>query len=213
MSGKRKSQKIEETAKKPKLDDEISAKLTDTKKIPDVVWQRIFGFFSLKEIKLTVAKVCRHFYEISNDCVQEIKLNMNTIASDKKYEMYDALPTFKYLKTIKINSFDVHELNIEYFVMHALRNCPRLRELHFKVFDLSVGFINQIVKHGQKLNGLELDFGKTRALGILSALKTGMKKLNRIKLFYMKSIHYATEELISLVASCEELNSLSLHKC
>ena len=101
MSGKRKTQSIEESAKKPMLDVEISDKLTDTKKIPDVVWQKIFGFFSLEEIKLNVAKVCQHFYEISNNCVQEISISEYELTRsdlDKKYEMFDAIPTFKYLK-------------------------------------------------------------------------------------------------------------------
>ena len=77
MSGKRKSQTIEESAKKPKLDAEIFDKVMDTRKIPDVIWQKIFGLFSLKDIKLNVALVCRHFYEISNDCVQKIYLDEN----------------------------------------------------------------------------------------------------------------------------------------
>ena len=108
MSEKRKSQSIEETDKKPKLDDEVSVKFTDTKNIPDVVWQKIFGFFSLEEIKLNVARVCRHFYQISNSCVQEIRISEYDLImfySDKKYEMFDAIPTFKYLNTIEITGY------------------------------------------------------------------------------------------------------------
>ena len=37
MSGKRKSQTVEDPAKKPKLEAEISTKLMNTKDIPDVV--------------------------------------------------------------------------------------------------------------------------------------------------------------------------------
>ena len=44
MSGKHKSQKVEEPAKKPKLEVEISANFMDTKNIPDVIWQQIFGY-------------------------------------------------------------------------------------------------------------------------------------------------------------------------
>ena len=44
MNGKRKSQNIEESAKMPKLDTEMSAKFMDTKNIPDVVWQNILDY-------------------------------------------------------------------------------------------------------------------------------------------------------------------------
>ena len=75
MKRQRVSEKVEEPpAKKPKLDTEISTKLMNTKDISDLIWLHIFGFLNFKEIKLSVAKVCRHFYDISNDCVQKIEM-------------------------------------------------------------------------------------------------------------------------------------------
>ena len=130
MSGIPKCQSIEETAMKPDLDDEISTKLSDTKRIPDFIWQKIFASFSLKEIKLTVARVCKHFYEISNDCVQEININEKIFTpEDHHFEMFDALSNFKFLNTIKIgeNIDPDFDNEIEYFLMHALKICPRLK--------------------------------------------------------------------------------------
>ena len=131
MSGKRKFQRIEESVKKPKLDAEISDKFRDTKDIPDVVWQKIFGFLSWKEIKLNVAQVCKHFYEISNDCVQEIIIEDEKIfaSEENKCGMFGALSTFKFLKTIKVDTemSTYYSRDVEYFLMHALINCPRLR--------------------------------------------------------------------------------------
>ena len=66
MSERRESQKVEETTMKPKIEAEM-----DTRKISDAVWQQIFRFLSMEDIKLNVARVCKHFYEISNDSVQE----------------------------------------------------------------------------------------------------------------------------------------------
>ena len=220
MSGKRKSQRIEESAKKPMLDVEISDKLTDTKKIPDVVWQKIFGFFSLEEIKLNVAKVCRHFYEISNNCVQEIRINeyeLNMFYSDKKYEMFDAIPTFKYLNTIKITGYgedtETPAQGIEYFVMHALKNCPRLKQLDITSHNLSIDFIKYIIKYGQNLNTLELCFEHTDESGILSLISE-LKNLKKLSLIDLKqSDNYETEELITLVENLKLLNKLKLHNC
>ena len=160
MSGKRKSEKFEEPAKVPKLDTEISNKFWDTKIFPDVIWQQIFGFFSLEEIKLKVALVCRHFYNISNDCVQKIVINEKIFGSELKFEILDTLPHFKYLKAIKIKNdfFKNYTQSVDYFVIHALKNCPRLRHLDIVRHELSICFIKQIVKHGQNLSGLELNF-------------------------------------------------------
>ena len=70
MSSKRgASENVEEPVKKPKLDVENSIQFLDTKKIPKEIWQQIFGFFSLKEIKLNIALVCKHFNVIANDCM------------------------------------------------------------------------------------------------------------------------------------------------
>ena len=115
MSGICKSKNVEVPAEKN------STKFLDTKKIPDVVWQQIFGYFSLKEIKLNVAKVSRHFYAISNDCVQEIKINYKIFGSEHKFDMLDALPTFKYLKSVIIeddpqNNYRVRHHKLIYFI-------------------------------------------------------------------------------------------------
>ena len=213
MSGKHKSEKVEEL--KPKLDTEIST-FWITKDIPDVVWQKIFGFFSLKEIKLNVARVCRHFYEISNDCVKEITIDRNICDSNSMYEMFDALPTFQYLKTIKIINFSVQNPSTkvaELFVMHALRNCPRLKILRLIDFQMSIGFMEHIVKHGQNLVGLQLNFMRTGAPDILSPLNTGMKNLKHLELHYFWQSNYKTEDLLAMVQNCKKLNSLHLYGC
>ena len=150
MSGKRKSKKFEEPAKMPKLDAEISIKFWDTKSIPDVIWQKIFGFFSLEEIKLKVARVCRHFYEISNDCVQEVMIDEH-LTSKYKSEIFYALPTFKYLKTVKManNHFYLsssQSVGFDFFVIHALKNCPRLKHLYIMQHELTIGLFNKIVR-------------------------------------------------------------------
>ena len=216
MSGKRKSQKAEEPAKKPKLEAENSTKILNTKDIPDPVWQKIFGFLSLEEIKLKVARVCKHFYEISNDCVKVITIDKNILASDNIYEMFDALPTFKYLKVIKIDN-DVEEgccflKDVEFLAIQALKNCPRLRFLQIMKHELSIGFMKHIVKHGQDLCGLELDFVNTNS-DILSPLVANMKNLKHLGLYHLNQSDYKTEDLLALVKNCKDLNSLLLHGC
>ena len=218
MSGIRKSQRIEESAKKPMLDAEISDKLTDTKKIPDVVWQQIFGFFSLEEIKLKVAMVCRHFFEISNDCVQIYKMDFKIFGSKHKFEMFNALPTFKYLKTISIqNSYrQDYTQSVDFLLMHVLKNCPRLRHLEIWSHELSIGFIRQIVQHGQNLHSLTLDFeftDKSDGSDILSPLLTGMTNLKHLGLVLMEKSHCKNEDLLALVDNCKQLNSLTISAC
>ena len=223
MSGKRKSQRIEETDKKPKLDDEISNKLSDTKRIPDVVWQKIFGSFSLKEIKLTVSRVCKHFYDISNDCVQEININEKFFTPEDKiftskyhhFEMFDALSNFRFLKTIKIGHDTQPKFNkdVEYFIMHALKICPRLKYIDMSKCqpNLSIAFMNQIFKHGQNLYGLELNFGNSITFeNVLFPFKNGFKSLKHLGLTYLLDVYnnYDKENLLSLVNNCKDLISV-----
>ena len=218
MSGKCKSQTIEEIVKKPKLDDEISDKLSDTRRIPKEVWQEIFGSFSLKEIKLTVARVCKHFYEISNDCVQEININGKIFTSeDHHFEMFDAIPNFKFLNTIKIGDGIEPDFGkeVEYFLMHALKICPRLKYIDMSKCqaELSIGFLNQISKHGQNLYGLELNFGNCDTSNVLSPFKNGLKSLKHLGLTYLFDDYndsYNKENLLSLADNCKELDSIQL---
>ena len=215
MSGKRKSEMAEEPAKKPKLNDENSVKLTNTRRIPDVVWQQIFGFFSLEEIKLNVALVCRHFYEISNDCVQRVVIDEKIFASEHKFDMFNALSTFKYLKSIKIknDSESNYTQSVDYFVLHSLKNCPRLRHLEICDHEFSIGLINQIVNLGQNLTGLQLGFGNTDVPDILSPLITRMKNLKHLGLcdtYVMALSYFKAEDVLALVENCKELNSLHL---
>ena len=179
MSGKRKSQRIKESAKKPKSDTEISAKFRDTKKIPDVVWLKILGFLSWKEIKLNVARVCKHFFDISNDCVQEIDIHEKIFVSNH-VQMLDALSTFKFLKSIKIKSDEITKCarSIDFFLMHAMENCPRLRFIETS-HKLSVRFLNHVAQNSQNLYGLDLNFGNTNTSRILSPMKKGMKNLQK----------------------------------
>ena len=179
MSGKHNSEKVDEPAKKLKLEVEISTKIMDTKKFPDIIWQQIFGFFSLKEVKLIMARVCRHFYDISNDCVRKIVINEKMFASDNKYEMYNALPTFKYLKTIEIGSNKLQALGVEFFLLKALKYCPRLRHIGITDHKLSIGFVNQIVKHGQNLYGLKLNFMDTHGTSVFDLANLVLRGLNR----------------------------------
>ena len=199
MSGKGKSEKVEEHAKLPKLDTENATEFWDTKKLPDTVWQQIFGFFSLKEIKLNVAKVCKHFYEISNDCVQNVVIDREIFASEHIFEMFDAIPTFKYLKTIKIrNDRDKnYTQSVNYFVIHVLKNCPRLRHLEILYHELSIGLIKQIAKYGQNLSALELDFENMEASHILSPLIMEMKNLKHLGLFDLKQYNYNAIKMLS----------------
>ena len=105
MSGKRICQSESESVKKPKLDAGITNKYINTKDISDVVWKKIFGYLSWKEIKYNVAQVCKHFNEISNDSVQEIIIEEEIFSSEEiKCGLFDALPSFKFLKTIKVDT-------------------------------------------------------------------------------------------------------------
>ena len=101
--------------------------------------------------------------------------------------------------------------SVDYFVMHALKNCPRLRHLYIWNHELSIDFINQIAQHGQKLSYLELDFGNTNASNIFSPLL--MKKLKYLGLQDLKQCNYKTDDLLALIKSCVELNSLCLYEC
>ena len=214
MSGKRKSQSIEESAKKPKLDAEICVKFMDTKNIPDVVWQNIFGFLSWKQIKFNVARVCRHFNEISNDCVQVINIHENALFASSHVLMFEALSNFKFLKSIKIecNKGKKYAKSIDFFLMHALKNCPRLRFIETS-HELSTDFLNHIAKHGEKLYGLYLYFGNTNTQEILSPLKKGMKNLKCLGLFCLERSNFKDGDLLSLLENCKELNSINIQDC
>ena len=97
------SQSIEEAVEMITLNDaEKPSKFFDTKTFPDVIWQKIFGFLSLQDIKSNVARVCQHFYNISNDCVQEIAVDRKFFLLDRKSKMFDAVSTFQFLRTLKI---------------------------------------------------------------------------------------------------------------
>ena len=210
MSGKRKSQRIEESSKKPKLDAEISDKVMDTRKIHDVIWQKIFGFFTLEEIKLNVALVCRHFYEISNDCVQKIYLAENFFASDHHYKMFDALSTFNFLRSIEI-SCDMEQKYakvVDYFLMHSLKICPRLRFIDTS-HKLSIGFLDYVYKYGQNLYGLDL----CAPTSDLSPLKKGIKNLKHLGLFGFDRSNFKDADLLTLLENCEEVNSINLQDC
>ena len=216
MSGKHKSQKVEEPAKKPKLEVEISANFLDTKNIPDVIWQQIFGYFSWEEIKSNIAKVCRHFYDISNDCVRKIEIEEFTyLDSNRKFEMFNALPTFKYLKTLSIENDMARNYTdiVDFFTLYALKNCPRLKHLKIWSHGLSIEFIDQIFQHGQNLCGLDLDIGSTAIPDILSPLLTGMKNLKHFGLYKMMQSDFTDDNLCVLVKNCKELNSLHFSDC
>ena len=130
MSLKRESQVVKEPIKKPMLAPENTVKLLDPKNIPPEIWQQIFGFFSLKEIKLTVALVCKYFNEFSNYYVQRIMLNTEFPYTNGRYKMFDAIPSFKNLKSITIEDGS-EKMDVEYCLMNALNNCPRLK--HVKI--------------------------------------------------------------------------------
>ena len=205
---KRQTESIEEFAKRPKLDTEISAKILDTKSIPDHVWQKIFCSFTLEEIKLKVARVCRHFNIISNDCVQQINICERLFESDYKYKMFDALSNFKFLRTIKIERRIINHYNkeIDYFLMYALKICPRLRFIQ-ALHKLSIGFLDYIAKYGQNLYGLSLNFENNDKPEILYPLKNGMKDLKYLGIF-SNLRNFKDEDLLSLVENSTELNSI-----
>ena len=92
MSLKRKSEMAEEPTKKIMLDPE---NFLITRNFPDVIWQQIFTGFSLKEIKLNLAPVCKHFNEISDILVQEIYLDSEEFHNlNRRYKMFDNIPSF-----------------------------------------------------------------------------------------------------------------------
>ena len=133
MSLKRESQvvkELQEPNKKPMLIPENTEKLFDPKNIPPEIWLQIFGFFSLKEIKLTVALVCKFFNEFSNYFVQRITLNKEFPFTNRRYKMFDAIHYFKNLKSITIEDSS-EKMDVEYCLMNALNNCPRLK--HVKI--------------------------------------------------------------------------------
>ena len=109
------SQSIEEAVEMMTLDDaENPSKFLDTTKIPDVAWQKIFGFLSLHDIKINVARVCQHFYNISNDCVQEIVVDERFFPHDPKSKIFNAVSSFQFLRTIEIGyDYDVEVANFQ----------------------------------------------------------------------------------------------------
>ena len=218
MSGKRISEEVEEHAKKPKLEVEISTKIMNTKGIPVVVWQKIFGFFSLEEIKLKVARVCRHFYEISNDCVQKVVIDEKIFDSKRKYDMIDALPTFKYLKTVKIECDPdfLDSENVDFFVKYTLKYCPQVRHLEIVYHELSKHLIEQIIKHGQNLSALDLDLdGRYKEFKIFPGSYACLMEMKHLKHLGLRKMgqDLRTEDLLTLIENNKELNSLLLFGC
>ena len=136
------------------------------------------------------------------------------ITSDKMYQMFDTLASFRYLKTINIVGMTNNYQIVELYAMHAFRNCPRLKILRIKDFNMSVGFMKYIVTHGENLVGLELDFIMIQNTSdILSPFSTGMKNLKHLRLQNLKQSMYKTEDLLALVQNCEVLEILHLDEC
>ena len=152
--------------------------------------------------------MCKHFFDISNDCVQEIDIHEKIFVSNH-VQMLDALSTFKFLKSIKIKSDEITKCarSIDFFLMHAMENCPRFRFIETS-HKLSVRFLNHVAQNSQNLYGLDLNFYRTDAPGILSPLKNGMKNLKHLGLYDLKRSNYEDQDLLSLVENCMDLNSI-----
>ena len=153
------------------------------------------------------------------------------LSSKNKLDLFKALPTFKYLKSIeigkgliyednfknvifrvknlmckKIESYQYQELCIEDSLIEALKNCLRLRHFSIIYCKLSVDFLNQIVKHGQNLISLELDIGRITLPGILPFLN--LKNLKHLGLYNIKHLNFTVENLNVLVKHCKELTKI-----
>ena len=102
MSGKINSEKVtdgEGHVKKRKIDEKIPFLLTNTKKIPNEIWLKIFGHLSMRDILLNIARVCQHFLELSQNSVLFQQVTIRKIPESlKKFKMFQAIGSFIHLK-------------------------------------------------------------------------------------------------------------------